>query len=601
MLDLKRRIWRPDDAAMMLGLTLLALHALHVWGYTGLFWGDIGRWSHEVERLASGELPYRDFQWHYPPLGLVVEGMLARIVGTDRTPVSFITTGLAAVLVVAFVKYAREVLGRADSALVAVGLVLAFAFAQTTGAALPLGHYSPAVIVGAACIAIAALLFVKQLREPAGRTMVGIAIWSALAVLTKQDFWIPAAYLVGVTSVLSKRLTPVFVSGAIIATGVAMIVATAGVDVLLPLVGGFGHAARAGGQGFPSWERLTVEILVLALIGGACALIVGVATRRLPLRLLVVAGVVILAAAGTHLLFTINTDLPAAGSLASPTQIRVRTSLLRGDLPLRPALGWLRYRVTHTPIPVLLAPLLLLLVALRWKRLPSPRRATVALLLGFAIALRARRAFEGTEWFEFLLTLPVLAATAALLLPLDAAALRRARAVALAGLSIFALWSYRSFGTGWGTRRHYPALTTTPRGRVHWAPGEARGYKKMRAAIDSIDPSGTRPVLGFGYGGGWNYWLRRHNPYPFSQDFFFSAFDADSVLAQPRPAGLLLIDNLLLAGTSFGAARFDWRHWEQPRVPTPYDDYDRVRFDRLREGCEEVAVDVSVFRLYACP
>lgn len=71
----------PD---VLIALLLLTLHTIAVWSHISTFWGDIGRWSHEVERLALGELPYRDFQWHYPPLGLWVEGGLAALIGTER-------------------------------------------------------------------------------------------------------------------------------------------------------------------------------------------------------------------------------------------------------------------------------------------------------------------------------------------------------------------------------------------------------------------------------------------------------------------------------------------------------------------------------------
>ncbi|MCL4865484.1 MAG: hypothetical protein KJZ47_06285, partial [Gemmatimonadales bacterium] len=276
-------------------------------------------------------------------------------------------------------------------------------------------------------------------------------------------------------------------------------------------------------------------------------------------------------------------------------------------------------------------PVLLLWMALRWRSLPQPRRNTVALLLGLAVALRARRAFEGTEWFEFLLSLPIQVAArelllphegaarprvrggrapdaqrvvvVELLLPLEGAARRRFR-VGLAGvLAVLAVWAYVAQGRGFGTRRYFPTVVQTGRGAVRWPENLARDYRTIRATLDSLDPSGQRPFYAFAFSGGWNYWLERPNPYPFTQDFYFSAFDADSVLALPRPSGLFLLDfpRGMMDPGGFGAARFDLRRWEQPMVPAPYGFYDRPRFERLRQGCQPVPLEGLIYTLYQCP
>jgi hypothetical protein len=591
---------RRSAAPLWLALAVLAAHTLHVWGQSGIFWGDIGRWSHEVDRMAGGELPYRDFQWHYPPLGIWVEGALARIFGTDRTPLSLITTGIAGLLVAAFVGYARHVLNRADAAVVAVALVLALAYAQTNGAPLPLGLYSPAALVGSLCIANAARLFAKHLVSPSSRDLEWMALFAGLAVLSKQDFWIPAAFLVGVGVLRTRRLPPAVVSGAVVVVGMSIVVATAGTGILLPLAGGFGHAKLAGGQGFPSWERLTVDLFVLALVSGATLAVVSAATRRLLLWPLMAAAVVAVLTGSLHVWQSMQATLVEPGAFATPTQDFLQYHLREGNDLFRPALGWLRKRAAHTPIPVLLPPLLLLLTAWRWSRLPQARRGTIALLLGLAIAFRARRAFEGTEWFEFLLTLPVVLASIELLLAETPEALRRFRLASIAVLAALGVWAHVEQGRGFGTRRYIAEVTMTVRGPVRLGT-MARDLHRFTAAMDSLDPSGSRPLFAFGFSGGWNYFTRRTNPFPFTQDFFFSAFNADSVLALPRPAGLFLIDNPVIKGGSFGLARFDLRRWEQPRGPAPYDDYDRPRFDRLREGCERVPMAGTMFALYQCP
>lgn len=579
---------------------LVVVHIITVWGYTGLWWGDIGRWSHEVERFAAGELPYRDFQWHYPPLGLWVEGYAARLLGTDRGPLRVINSILAILIVLVWVRYLRQVATRAAVGLLAVSLILALAYAQRIGAPLPMGLYSPGLIVGTLCIALAVTEFLRSLEPGQERAAIWMGAFAGLAVLSKQDFWIPAAFLVATVTIRSRRLGPAAVSAAVTAAGVAVVVWTAGIGILLPLAGGFGHAELAGGQGFPSWERLTVDFFVVALVCGSYALLVSIATRRLQVGPLLACGAVAAATGGLHLYQSMATVLPPAGELLTPTQEALAYQLRNGDPLFRPALGWLRRRVTQNPLPLALPPLLLVLLARRWRTLPDPRRTMIALLLGFAIAFRARRGWWGTEWSEFLFTLPVLVIGAEMLLALPEAERRRLRAATVVVLALGALWANNEFGRGIGTDYYYPEATTTLRGKVHWRPEMARDYRHLLATVDRLDPSRQRPLFAFGVTGGINYFLKRRNPFPYTQDFYFSAFDPDSVLRRVPP-GLILVDNPFLEDGSFLEADFDWDDWGGDRVAAPYGPYDRPIFNRLLNGCRLVPPDSSLFRVYDCP
>ncbi|MEO6445541.1 MAG: hypothetical protein ABIZ91_19910 [Gemmatimonadaceae bacterium] len=579
-------------------LLLITLHIIAVWGYTGVFWGDIGRWSHEVERLAHGEMPYRDFQWHYPPLGLWLEAMAARVIGTDRAQLSAIASSFAVLIVLTSVRYARQVQQRTDAALVAVGLVLALAYAQRIGPPLPMGLYSPGFIVGTLFIALAASFFVKSLDSEEPRAEDWMGFFAALAVLCKQDFWIPAAFMVGTSVIRSRRLAPAIISAAVTAVGVAVIIRLGGVGILLPLAGGFGHAEVAGGQGLPSWESLTVDLLVLSLVCGTYALLASLVARRVYWRPLVVCAVVAAAFGGLHLYMSLQVTLPAAGEFARPTQSAMAYQLRRGESLLRPAIGWLRQRLGQDPLPVALPLLLLVAMARRWQSLPAPRRATVAILLGLAFALRARRGFQGTEWFEFLFTLPVVLVAAEMLLAWPDASRRRLRHATVAVLAVAAVWANWEHGRGAGTKRYSPETTLTLRGPMHWKQGEARDYHALLSTLNALDSTGQRPAFAFGVSGGLNYFLKRRNPFPFTQNFFFSAFNVDSIL-QHRPDGVILIDNRMVGAGSFAA--FDWRRWEGRRVSAPYEPYDRPRFDRLKAGCRAIPNDSTPFRVYDCP
>lgn len=595
----------PSRVAVIVSfaLALLALHTWHVWGHTSLMWGDIGRWSHEVERFAHGELPYRDFQWHYPPLGLWVEGFLARLVGTEHADLTAITTGLSVIIVASTAIFAQRVLARADLLLLAGSLLFAFAYAQVNGAAIPMGLYSPAALVGAVCMTIAFVAFVRQLDAPSLGSATWMALWAGLAVISKQDFWIPSAYIVGVTFLRSRQLLPPIVSAAVVAVGLAGIVATAGASVVLPMVGGFGHARLAGGQGFPSWERLTVDLFALAAICGPFLVLHALATGRWRWRAITTFALLGAATGTLFVVMTMRTKPPVPGELQSWAQDLLRPHFQRGGSLLRPSLGLLVRRWLHTPLPVSLAPLLLVLTARRWRTLPDGR-VRLALLLGLAIALRGRRAFEASEWLEFLVTVPIVMLAVDYLLPVEQPARRRVQLAGAGAIFVLGLVMYQREGRGWGTDRYFPTVTRTLRGDVHWGANAARDYTRIVATLDSLDPGRERPLFAFGFSGGWNYWLKRRNPYPFTQDFYYSAFDADSVLALPRPKGLILFDfspRLLDNGGSYGAARFDVRQWEQPRVAAPYGFYDRPRFQRLLQGCTQVPMERVIVTIYQCP
>jgi hypothetical protein len=585
---------------LVLALTLAALHAAAVWGYTGPFSGDNGRWLHEVERFAQGELPYRDFQWHFPPLALWVVGGAARLLGTNLQPVFVIMSVVAALLLTGVVYYFREVRGQQDTVLLAAAILLAFAYVQNAGAPLPAGAYTPAVPVGALCLTMAAVFFLKDWNAGAsGGSAWWLGLFAGLAVLSKHDFWIPAAFLVGMSVWRFRRAAPVLMSGATVAIGVAIVGLTAGFSVLPDLVGGFNHASLTGGRGFPSWERLTVDVFAVALVAGFLATMLGLARRRMYVRWLVGSGIVAMVAGAIHVGVSMSMTSADLGPLQTPMMDAIGYHVREGNPLFRPALGWLRQRVVSDPIPLLLPPLLLIVVAMRWSTLDRSRRASIALLLGFVITLRMRRAFEGTEWFEFLLTLPVILLSAELLSGLEGNELRRFRNMTGGVLLVIATLAYHQFGRGPVTRRHFPAAVIA-RGTVHWPPNALRDYERIRTTIDSVDPAGTRPLFAFGHSGGWNYFLQRRNPFPFTQDFRFSAFDADSVLATP-PSGLLLVDNPASDRHSFPSLDIRLDRWEQPRGPTPYLTYDRPRFNRLREACQPTATDPRAIRVYVCP
>lgn len=588
------------NADLALALAILAVHSAAVWGYTGPFWGDHGRWLHEVERFAQGEVPYRDFQWHFPPMALWVVGGAARLFGTDLQPVLLITSSVAALLVAATVHYFRELPSRNNTLVLAAATLLAVSYVQNVGAPLPGGTYVPAAPLGLLCLTMATVFFLREWNTgESGRGAWWLGVFAGLAVLSKQDFWLPSAFLVSLSVLRFRRAVPLLTAAAVVAVGTTIVIYHAGFSILPGIVGGFNHVRITGGRGLPSWERLTVDLLTAALVIGFLSTTLSIARRQWYVRPLVASAVVAMIAIAIHVTMSMSLTAANLGPFPTKTAGAIAYHIREGNPLFRPALGWLRERVVLDPIPFLLPPLLLIAVAVRWSVLDRKRRATVALLLGLAVTLRARRAFEGTEWFEFLLTMPIILVAVELLSGLGEIQVRRFRTITGGVLLALAVLAYHHFGRGPGTRRHFPAFVTA-RGTVHWSPNTRFDYGSVRAVIDSVDPTGDRPVLGYGITGGWNYFLQRRNPFPFTQDFLFSAFNADSVLST-RPSGLMLIDNSLSDQASFPSLEIRWNRWEQAMMRSPFLTFDRPQFDRLRTGCQAIVVEQSVFRVYACP
>src|SRR5437016_5105059 len=140
---------RRSRMALGLAIAVAILHIFLVWGYTG-FWGDAGRWRHEVERFAHGETLYRDFVWSYPPMALWLLGWTERIFG-DSVNVTFAAGAFLTLLIsVIYWRYCSALLKPiATVAIVApLGILLAIGFAQIGGDPLPSGMYTPAAPIG---------------------------------------------------------------------------------------------------------------------------------------------------------------------------------------------------------------------------------------------------------------------------------------------------------------------------------------------------------------------------------------------------------------------------------------------------------------------
>ncbi len=537
-------------------LFVAVAHTAMTWGHVREFWGDTGRWMHEVDRFASGERLYLDFTWPFPPFAMWVVGTLARVVGTDVGQLWLITSVIFLLVVLAFLRYVRLVVPRDLMVVTAItGLVGAMAWAQTSGAPLPLGSYSPAALVGGGLLLVTVGFLVQVVQGTGGWwSCAGLGAAASLAVLTKQDFWMPAfvAVLVGLRHAPARR-RGVLVAAAILPAlvGYSVVLLRLGPDGFLAMLGGFGHLSERGGRGLPSGRLLAGELGALSI----------------PLWLVPLLG---------HRRGDRWWLLPATLSLGA-------------ILAYWSVLGLSGLAVLAADIPPRAISLFLPFAGLVWLHLARPPaeprlRGLASVMLIVACAARARRGFEGLEWFQVMLEVP---AYALALRAVHGPGRARLQQVAVALLLLVALQVFWTSGRGPLTQREQLGHETvlTPRGPILLVPTAAGDYRFAAATVAELDPGGNRPVFAFGYAGGWAYFLKRRNPTPAPQGFWFTLEPPEQVLAEAQASHPIVFDSRPFREGQVrdtGAGLF---RWEAPMIASVYMRHDRPYFERLIAGC----------------
>lgn len=616
----------PQGYAPFVVLLLLwAAHVAATWGEATVFWGDYGRWLHELDRFAHGEVLYRDFYWPFPPLAMWVFGSLEKLFGSDLNPVRVITVILSFLIYLEFAFYLRALQPRNLAAIAAAAcFLLSASYAQIGSPPLPVGMYTPAAPLGFFFL-LSAVLVLFRLWKCARRSDAALlGALCRLCLLTKQDYWLPAVYLVGVScwpwrrsGEQSDRYLSLATAAALfvtLAAGAAAAGLTAGWTIVPGIAGGFGQAKEFAGRMFPSWERLTVEVgtlSVLALFLLLALLATGAVAWR-KVRRWVAGGIFVLAAAsGLHLFMTLRIGYgvrehgmpelttPATAYLAAAATGNLKLFLL--------SLSLLLHGMRMHLFPVILpACVILMVLALGKSEEDRARRAALLVLLGLCLVCRARRLFEYVEWYQFLLEIPVYLAVVQLLFADARTATDKSLRFVLAGLFLLGGYSYWTMGIGALTREGRGRLVSTPRGLVRLHGPQPVYYPELARILNGIDPGGQRPLFAFGYNGGFAYFFERRNPSPLTQGFRLSCFDPAKVFddLHTRTPGLILIDNSTLLRIPVPSPTFAFFRWETPTQPNPYVTFDRPLFLRLTAGCKEVArvggLQADAFTVYDC-
>jgi hypothetical protein len=127
---------------------------------------------------------------------------------------------------------------------------------------------------------------------------------------------------------------------------------------------------------------------------------------------------------------------------------------------------------------------------------------------------------------------------------------------------------------------------------VHWYPNEAADFKKIGGVLHALDPSGTRPVVSFGWNGGFAYFLDRPNPTPLSYGITTSTVppeEAVRLIRTMEPAPFLIYTRAYeRAGVP--VLELDFGRWAQRLRGNVYATHDVPYFRQATAGCKEVGL-----------
>ena len=238
---------------------LSAFHWVKLKDLTG---GDSVRWFLEVARATSGEVPYRDYSWLYPPAGLWIFVAACKLGGASFAVIQTVIDLLSGLLCLLVWRLARKLLDRGPAFCVAAFFAVAGASNSSNFALFSLDVYAPGLLTGTVGLLLFLHPLVAALREDRPADLLSfdrgekaaIIAGAVLACLSKLEFMLGVAGvcmafpLLGLLqrqerrwSVLLRRVLVLGASACLPAVLVLIFVGTrTGGRQLLEALGGYG-------------------------------------------------------------------------------------------------------------------------------------------------------------------------------------------------------------------------------------------------------------------------------------------------------------------------------------------------------------------------
>jgi hypothetical protein len=197
-----RALLGSEAAAVSVLLLLAAVLAAVAWGTWGDLDSDTGYDLEAGARVASGELPYRDFTYYYGPLSPALNGLFAFVLGPGVS--AGVALGLLVTSAILGATYllARVLVGRAG-AFVATAITAGVAFIPDNYSYV-LPHTASAPL-GTLLLLILLLCAHRFLAMSRDAWLIGMGVAAGLLTLTKPEVTLAAFVSAGVWLALRAR------------------------------------------------------------------------------------------------------------------------------------------------------------------------------------------------------------------------------------------------------------------------------------------------------------------------------------------------------------------------------------------------------------
>jgi hypothetical protein len=150
---------------------------------------DPSWWLQEISRVAHGELPYRDFAWHFPPFAVLLYGYLLRVLGIRFEFVQILMDVISLAIVVFSYSLLRHYVNQLLALLTCLLLIAVCCTTLTYFSLFSLFGYSPALQTGTLGLLLllnGVVAYVEDGRL-AARRMLNIALGAFIALLSKPE------------------------------------------------------------------------------------------------------------------------------------------------------------------------------------------------------------------------------------------------------------------------------------------------------------------------------------------------------------------------------------------------------------------------------
>ena len=172
-----------------------------------LVWGDSGRWLFEGQRVAAGEVPYRDFSWLYPPLAVLILGWTMKLFGITFAVAQVFVDLTSFALVLLAYALIRLLLPRFLLLPVMVCLLATGGTSLMFFSLFSFLMYVPALLTGAAgflLLLIGVLCYLQSGRLTAGTWLI-ITLGAFVAAYSKPETLLATYSTLGLLAIVDRQ------------------------------------------------------------------------------------------------------------------------------------------------------------------------------------------------------------------------------------------------------------------------------------------------------------------------------------------------------------------------------------------------------------